>query len=79
MIPPAQPQGWGDCHQIAFRLHANSMGSGGNPKESPCQEGRSAPLPPLRENRVISDCHFRKTGTEYDKKPGIKWLSCTEK
>jgi hypothetical protein len=29
--------------------------------------------------RVISDCHFRKTGTEYDRKPGIKWLRCTEK
>jgi hypothetical protein len=29
--------------------------------------------------RVISGCHSRKTGTEYDKKPGIKWLSCTEK
>jgi hypothetical protein len=29
--------------------------------------------------RVISDCHFRKTATEYDSKPGIKWLSCTEK
>jgi hypothetical protein len=29
--------------------------------------------------RVISDCHFRKAGTEYDSKPGIKWLSCTEK
>jgi hypothetical protein len=28
---------------------------------------------------VISDCHFRKTATEYDRKPGIKWLSCTEK
>jgi hypothetical protein len=28
---------------------------------------------------VVSDCHFRKTGTEYDGKPGIKWLSCTEK
>jgi hypothetical protein len=29
--------------------------------------------------RVISDCHFRTTGTEYDRKPGIKWSSCTEK
>jgi predicted heme/steroid binding protein len=29
--------------------------------------------------RVISDCHFRKIGTEYDRKPGIKWLSCTGK
>ena len=28
---------------------------------------------------VISDCHFRKTGTEYGRKPGIKWVSCTEK
>ena len=29
--------------------------------------------------RVISDCHSRKAATEYDRKPGIKWLSCTEK
>jgi hypothetical protein len=29
--------------------------------------------------RVISDCHFRKTATGYDSKPGIKWLSYTEK
>jgi alpha-glucosidase (family GH31 glycosyl hydrolase) len=29
--------------------------------------------------RVISDCHFRKTATEYDRKPGIKWLSGTAK
>ena len=29
--------------------------------------------------RVISDCHFRKIATEYDRKAGIKWLSCTEK
>ena len=29
--------------------------------------------------RVISDCHFRKTATEYDRKTGIKWLSCTAK
>jgi hypothetical protein len=29
--------------------------------------------------RVISDCHFRKTATEYNRKTGIKWLSCTEK
>ena len=31
------------------------------------------------DRRVISDCHFRKTATEYDRKPGIKWLSCTAK
>jgi hypothetical protein len=31
------------------------------------------------EYRVISDCQFRKTATEYDRKTGIKWLSCTEK
>ena len=30
-------------------------------------------------HRVISDCHFRKTATEYDRKPGINWLSCTAK
>jgi hypothetical protein len=29
--------------------------------------------------RVISDCHFGKTATEYDRKTGIKWLSCTDK
>jgi hypothetical protein len=29
--------------------------------------------------RVIFDCHFRKTGTEYDRKSGRKWLGCTEK
>jgi hypothetical protein len=29
--------------------------------------------------RVVSDCHFRKTATEYDRKPGMKWLSCTAK
>jgi hypothetical protein len=27
--------------------------------------------------RVVSDCQFRKTATEYDWKSGIKWLSCT--
>ena len=29
--------------------------------------------------RVMSDCHFRKTVTEYDRKSGIEWLSCTGK
>jgi hypothetical protein len=29
--------------------------------------------------RVISDCHFRRTATEFDRKPGIKWLSGTAK
>jgi hypothetical protein len=28
---------------------------------------------------VISDGHFRKTATEYDRKTGTKWLSCTGK
>jgi hypothetical protein len=28
---------------------------------------------------VISDCQFRKTATEYDRKPGIERLSCTAK
>jgi hypothetical protein len=31
------------------------------------------------EPRVISDCHVRKTATEFDRKPGIKWLSGTAK
>jgi hypothetical protein len=30
-------------------------------------------------SRVISDCCFRKTTTVYDRKPGIRWLSCTAK
>jgi hypothetical protein len=29
--------------------------------------------------RVIPGCHFRKTATEYDSKPGVKRSSCTEK
>ena len=29
--------------------------------------------------RDKSDCRFRKTATEYDTKPGIKWLSLTAK
>jgi hypothetical protein len=31
------------------------------------------------EDRDKSDCHFKKTATEYDRKSGIKWLSCTAK
>jgi hypothetical protein len=27
----------------------------------------------------ISDCHCRKIATEYDRKPGIQWFSCTAK
>jgi hypothetical protein len=27
----------------------------------------------------ISDCRFRKTATEYDRKPGVTWLRCTAK
>ena len=33
------------------------------------------PLP----GREKFDCHVRKTATEYNMKPGIKWLSCTAK
>jgi hypothetical protein len=29
--------------------------------------------------RDTSDCHFRKPATEYGRKTGIQWLSCTEK
>jgi hypothetical protein len=29
--------------------------------------------------RDRSDCHFRKRATEYNRKPGIKWLSCAAK
>ena len=29
--------------------------------------------------RDKSDCHFRKTATDYDRKPGIKWLGCAVK
>ena len=53
----------------------------------PTPTGDAARLPHPQEllldlkvaRRVISDCHFGKTATEYDRKLGIKWLSCTEK
>jgi hypothetical protein len=35
--------------------------------------------PSEADARVISDCHFRKAATEFDRKPGIKWLSGTAK
>ena len=38
-----------------------------------------APLRAPFAPRVIPDCHFRKTATAYDRKPGIKWLSCNAK
>ena len=41
-------------------------------------EGREVELHP-GVPRVISDCRFRKTATGYDRKLGVKWLSCTEK
>jgi hypothetical protein len=43
------------------------------------EEGERVAEEGQRQGRAISDCHFRKTSTEYDRKPGIKWLSCTEK
>ena len=60
------------------------------PMVAPCENhmqacpGRQGLLPltqsqPQVSPRVISDCHFRKPATEYDRKTGIKWLSCTEK
>ena len=41
--------------------------------------GRAVPILGSGDTRVISDCHFTKTSTEYDRKPGIKRLSCTKK
>jgi hypothetical protein len=38
-----------------------------------------APLRAPFAPRVLSDCHVRKTATEYDRKPGIKWLGCNAK
>jgi hypothetical protein len=38
--------------------------------------GNTAARPATRDK---SDSHFRETATEYDRKPGIKWLSCTAK
>ena len=29
--------------------------------------------------RDKSDCHFRQTATDYDRRPGISWLSCAAK
>ena len=47
-------------------------------RQLPDMEKRIA-LCPGGERRVISDYHFRKKATEYDRKPAIKWLSCTAK
>jgi hypothetical protein len=38
-----------------------------------------ATLAPAGAARDKSDCCFRKTATEYDRKPGMKWLSYTAK
>ena len=35
--------------------------------------------PSLGTPRDKSDYHFRKTATEYDRKSGINWFSCTAK
>ena len=51
----------------------------GQPKVSIAQDQVDACKATGLGARVISDCHFRKTDAEYDRKPGIKWLRCTEK
>jgi hypothetical protein len=43
-----------------------------------CEAFAALPAPAV-VGGVTSDCHFKKTATEYDRKPGIKWLRCTEK
>ena len=43
-----------------------------------CRPRRTTQPQVGRAVRVISDCRFRKTGAEYDRKRGIKWLSSTE-
>jgi hypothetical protein len=64
---------WGGIggEQIFFNASDTSVGT--TPAGS---TWRKCPIP-RGPCRVISDCHFRKTATEYDRKPGIKWLSCT--
>jgi hypothetical protein len=65
----------GDMRPVDLWMSRSSDGYEGpahgvNNPESRCNLG--AP-------RVISDCHFRKTATECDRKTAIKRLSCTEK
>ena len=54
--------------------------SSGSATAKPSRRRRTC-SPPRRRgcDRDKSDYHFRKTATEYDRKPGIKWLSCTAK
>jgi hypothetical protein len=48
-------------------------------------EKEAPPPPPVRAHRRVwphplrdkSDCHCRKTATEYYRNPGVKWWSCT--
>jgi hypothetical protein len=54
-----------------------ALGGVGRSGLQPLPERRLAHI--RRQPRVISDCHFRKTATAFGRKPGIKWLSCTEK
>jgi hypothetical protein len=66
MTPPPT---W-DSAQVAGTLTASLVLAG---------DLAAVPAGSSARRRVISDCHFRKTATEYDRKTGIKWLSYTEK
>jgi hypothetical protein len=73
-----QPSSTTRCfHRLIHFLENVSMRTG-EPEEVRAGQRRYAVVR-LDPPTVVSDCHFRKTGTEYDRKPGIKWLSCTEK
>ena len=55
--------------------------SSSSPRAARCRRRRatSGGWTSRGSTRVISDCHFRKTATEYYRKTGTKWLICTEK
>ena len=70
----------GDYYRYAVKSEAHCLAA----LEEECSNEPSVVLHPDHRwddgtPRVISDCHFRETATEYDRKPGIKWLSCTAK
>ena len=80
-------------HELSVQ-NAADCNSGGAPAAARARPAGPRPLParapaPPRPHRaaaaarlcpwVVSDSHFRKTATEYDRKPGIKWLGCAAK
>jgi hypothetical protein len=68
--------------RVSPRTRAATVLCCGTAGTSMCTLGRARPgrATALRTpGSDVSDCHLRKTATEYDRKPGMKWLRCTAK